>query len=117
MAAGIAALEVFKEQNLFEKANELGPYFQEAIHSLKGLPNVIDIRNIGLMGAVEVTPSVPVANKRSLDIFDRCFEKGVFVRSTGSLIALSPSLLSTRADIDRIISTLGQSIKESAAAF
>lgn len=117
MAAGIAALEVFKEQNLFEKANELAPYFQEAIHSLKGLPNVIDIRNIGLMGAVELVPSVPVANRRTIDIYDRCFEKGVFLRATGSLIALSPSLVSTKKDIDQIIGTLGESIKESAAAF
>ncbi len=115
MAAGIANLEVIKEQQLFEKAAALSPYFQEALHSLKGLPHVIDIRNIGLMGAVELEPSSDVANRRSFDIFDRCFEKGVFLRaSAGTMIALSPPLLSEKKHIDQIVDVLGQAIKESA---
>lgn len=55
MAAGIATLEVYEEQQLFQRANDLAPYFEKAIHSLKGLPNVVDIRNIGLMGGVELS--------------------------------------------------------------
>ncbi len=114
MAAGIATLEVFKEQQIFERADALAPYWQEAIHSLKGLPYVTDIRNVGLMGAVEVEPTAGNPNKRSLDIFDRCFEKGVFLRATGSLIACAPQLTSEKKHIDQIVDVLGQAIRESA---
>ncbi len=76
---------------------------------------MIDIRNIGLMGAVELAPIGPVANRRALDVFERCFEKGVFVRATGSLIALSPPLTMEKKHIDQIVDVLGQAIKESAA--
>ncbi len=114
MAAGIATMEVFKEQEIFERANAMAPYWQEAIHSLKGLPHIVDIRNCGLMGAVEVEPSSGNPNRRSLDIFDRCFEKGVFLRATGSLIAMAPQLLCEKKHIDQIIDVLGKSIKESA---
>lgn len=116
MAAGIASLEVFEEQQLFQRANDLSPYFQECLHSgIKGLPNVIDTRSIGMMGAVEFAPSA--GHKRPFDVYDRCFEKGVFARAAGPQVVLSPSLVSTKQDIDRIIDTLRESIKESAAAF
>lgn len=114
MAAGIATLEVFKEQQLFERADALAPYWQEALHSLKGLPHVTDIRNVGLMGAVELAPPSGNPNRRALDIFNRCYEKGVFLRATGSLIAMSPTLISEKKHVDQIVDVLGQAIKESA---
>jgi beta-alanine--pyruvate transaminase len=118
MAAGIASLEVFKEQKIFENADSLQMYWQEKVHSLKGLPHVIDIRNIGLMGAVEVAPaSGPVASARAQDIFDRAFEKGVLLRFTGNTIPLSPPLVSEKKHLDQIIDVLRESILESATHF
>lgn len=71
MAAGIATLEVYKEQGIFENAAALEPYFEQLLHSLKGLPHVVDIRNIGLMGAVEVTPIAGFPVARSMVIIRR----------------------------------------------
>jgi beta-alanine--pyruvate transaminase len=113
MAAGIATLEIYKEQDLFQRADDLAPYFEDALHSLKGLPHVIDIRNCGLMGAVELSPVLNFPTKRAGDIFSRCFEKGVFVRPTGSTIAMSPPLTFKKRDIDRLVGTLAESIVES----
>jgi len=115
MAAGIATLDVYREQKIFENVDNLAPYFEESLHKLKGLPYVVDIRNCGFMGAVEfeAIPGFPI--KRVLDIFNRCFEKGVFVRSTGSVIALSPPLVCEKKHIDQIVDTLRASILESAA--
>ena len=79
MAAGIATLEVYKEQGIFENANNLTSHFETLLHSLQGLPHVIDIRNIGLMGAVEVMPIPGFPTARSMDIFDRAFEKGLLI--------------------------------------
>lgn len=113
MAAGIATLEIYKEQDLFQRADDLAPYFQEALHELKGLPHVIDVRNCGLMGAVEVTPIPGLPTKRAGDIFNRCFQKGTFVRPTGSTIAMSPPLTFEKKDVDRLVNTLAESIIES----
>lgn len=113
MAAGIATLDFFKEHNLFDN-DELAAYFQESFHSLKGLPNVVDIRNIGLMGAVEFEPIPNYPSKRSIDIFNRCFEHGVMLRSSGTSVVCAPPLIAKKSDIDRIFETLARSIKESA---
>lgn len=117
MAAGLATLEVYKEMKLFERTDELAPYFEEQLHSLKGLPNIIDIRNYGLMGAVEFAPIPGAPVKRAMDIFDRCFEHGMFVRAAGNALAFSPPLISEKKHIDRLVDTLARSVKESAASF
>lgn len=117
MAAGIATLEVYQEEKLFERTDEMAPYFEEQLHSLKGLPNVIDIRNYGLMGAVEFAPIPGSPIKRAMDVFDRCFERGTFVRAAGNNLAFSPPLISEKKHIDRLVDTLAKSIKESAAQF
>ena len=114
MAAGIATLEVYEEQKLFQRVNDLAPYWEHALHSLKGLPNVIDIRNIGLMGAVEFTPVTGLPTKRATDIFDRCFEKGLMVRNTGSIVAFSPPLICEKSHIDFIVNTFADAVNESA---
>jgi beta-alanine--pyruvate transaminase len=113
MAAGIATLDVYRDQNLFQRAEELAPYFEEGIHSLKGLPNVIDIRNCGLMGAVEVQPIPGQPTKRATDVFDRCFEKGLFLRAAGSTVVMSPPLIFERQHVDRLVNTLHDAIVES----
>lgn len=113
MAAGIATLEVYREQQLFERADELSQYWEDGLHSLKGLPKVVDIRNVGLMGAVEFAPVPGALTKRASDIFDRCFEKGLMVRNTGSTIAFSPPLTIEKGHIDTIINTFSEAVIES----
>lgn len=113
MAAGLAALEVYQEQKLFEKANVLGKYWEDALHSLKGLPHVVDIRNCGLMGAVEFAPVPGHPTKRAVDIFDRCFAKGLMVRNTGSIIAFSPPLICEKEHIDILANIFADAIVES----
>jgi len=113
MAAGLATLEVYHEQKLFEKANLLGQYWEDALHSLKGLPHVIDIRNCGLMGAVEFAAVPGHPTKRAVDIFDRCFAKGLLVRNTGSTIAFSPPLICEKEHIDFLANTFADAIIES----
>lgn len=114
MAAGLATLEVYKEQGIFENAATMSKYWEDSLHSLKGLPNVVDIRNCGLLGAVELTsiPGSPV--KRTMDIFDRCFEHGAFIRVTGPALAFSPPLIAEKKHIDRLVETVARSIQESA---
>lgn len=114
MAAGLATMEVFEEQKIFENANSLAPYWEELMFSMKDLPNVVDIRNIGLMGAVELStiPGAPI--RRSMDIFDRAFKKGALVRVAGPTIAMAPPLVSTKQDLEKLISILTSAIKESA---
>ena len=120
MAAGIASLDVFKEQKIFQNADSLTHYWQEKVHTLKGLPHVVDVRNVGLMGAVEVSPATgpgSVASSRAQDIFDRCFEKGVLLRFTGNTIPMSPPLVSEKKHLDQIVDTLRDAINESATHF
>jgi len=113
MAAGMAVLDVFREQKVVENVKKLAPYFEELIHSLKGLPYIVDIRNCGFMGAIEFEPVPGHPIHRVLDIFNRCFERGVFVRATGSNICLSPPLVCGKEDLEKIITVLRESIIES----
>ena len=105
-AAGIATLETYKEEGLFERADELAPYWQDALHSLKGTRNVIDIRNMGLIGAVELEPIAGQPTKRAFSAFLKAYEKGILIRTTGDIIAMSPPLIISKAEIDRLIGTL-----------
>jgi beta-alanine--pyruvate transaminase len=110
-AAGLAALDVYAEEGLFARAGALGPKWQDAIHALKGLPNVIDIRNIGLMGAVELAPRNGAPGARAFDVYLECFANGLMVRQTGDIIALSPPLIVTEAQIDELFVMLGAAIE------
>ncbi len=111
-AAGIATLETYKEEGLFERANEIAPYWQEALHSLKGLPHVIDIRNLGLIGAVELEPIAGAPTKRAFGAFLKAFEKGIMVRTTGDIIAMSPPLIIEKSHIDQLVGTLAEVLKD-----
>jgi beta-alanine--pyruvate transaminase len=110
-AAGLAALEVYREENLFARARAMAPAFETALHSLKGCRNVIDIRNCGLMGAIEFASREGRVGERAMDVFRRCYDAGVLVRTTGDTVALSPALIVTEADIARIVDTLRASIQ------
>ncbi len=112
MAAGLATLDVYKKESLFERAAALAPYWEEALHALKGHPHVVDIRNLGLMGAVELAPRPGKPGQRAFQVFTTALHKGVMVRVTGDTIALSPPLIIEKKQIDQIVSTLSQALHE-----
>ncbi|MBE7636471.1 aminotransferase class III-fold pyridoxal phosphate-dependent enzyme [Sneathiella sp. P13V-1] len=105
-AAGLATLDIYKEEGLFERANDLAPYWEDAVHSLKDCKNVIDIRNLGLIGAIELAPIEGKPTARAFDAFLKAYEKGVLIRTTGDIIALSPPLIIDKPQIDQIFETL-----------
>jgi beta-alanine--pyruvate transaminase len=111
-AAGIATLEIYKEEGLFERARDLSGYWQDAVHSLKGLPNVIDLRNLGLVGAIELEPRPGKPTARAFEAFLSCYEKGVLIRTTGDIIALSPPLIVEKGHIDQIFGTIAEVLKK-----
>ncbi len=111
-AAALATLDTYAEENLFDKALELGGYWEDAIHSLRGLPNVVDIRNFGLVGAIELASRPGAPGTRGYDVFTRAFHEGnLLTRVTGDVIALSPPLIVERTHIDRIFATLSDIIR------
>jgi beta-alanine--pyruvate transaminase len=110
-AASIAALELYTEEGLLTRAGELASYWEDAVHSLKGLPHVIDIRNIGLIGAVEFDPIPDAPAKRANDRFAKAFEQGLLVRATGDIIALSPPLIIDKSEIDKLIDIFSNVLK------
>lgn len=105
-AAGLATLETYREEKLFEHAAAMAPYWEEALHSLADCPNVIDIRNLGLVGAVELAPIPGEPTKRAFNAFLKAYEKGILVRTTGDIIAMSPPLIISKDEIDQLIGTL-----------
>ncbi|MDP5325912.1 MAG: aminotransferase class III-fold pyridoxal phosphate-dependent enzyme, partial [Paracoccaceae bacterium] len=109
--AGLATLETYKEEGLFERAAALAPYWEEALHSLRGLPHVIDIRNMGLIGAVELQPIAGEPTKRAFQAFLNAYDKGILIRTTGDIIAMSPPLIIEKAEIDQLIGTLADVLK------
>jgi len=102
-AAGLATLDTYKEEGLLTRGAELAPYWEDALHSLKGEPNVIDIRNIGLVGAIELEPIKGEPTKRAFQAFVKAYEKGCLIRTTGDIIALSPPLIIEKNQIDELI--------------
>jgi len=102
-AASLATLETYKEEGLLTRGAELAPYWEEALHSLKGEPHVVDIRNIGLVGAIELESIPDNPSKRAFSAFVKAFEHGALIRTTGDIIALSPPLIITRGQIDELI--------------
>ncbi|OYW61323.1 MAG: aspartate aminotransferase family protein [Rhodobacterales bacterium 32-66-7] len=110
-ACGIATLETYREEGLFDRAREMEGYWQETIHSLRGLPHVIDIRNMGLIGAVELEPIPGAPTKRAFSAFLKAYEKGILIRTTGDIIAMSPPLIISKAEIDQLIGTLADVLK------
>ncbi|MBP6899477.1 MAG: aspartate aminotransferase family protein [Burkholderiaceae bacterium] len=113
-AAALATLDVYEEEGLLTRAQQIGGYFAEAVHSLKGEPNVIDIRNIGLVGGIELTPIPGSPAKRAFDIFLDCYDKGVLIRTTGDTIAFSPPLIIERQHIDQMVDTVRDAIRRHA---
>jgi len=110
-AAGLATLDIYEEEGLLTRGAELAPYWEERLHGLKGLPHVIDIRNSGLIGAIELEPIAGSPTKRAFTAFLEAFEKNLMIRTTGDIIAMSPPLIIEKSEIDQIFDTLGGILK------
>ncbi len=105
-AALIATLEIYAREQLFQRARELEAYWEEAVHMLRQAPNVADVRNIGLVGGIELAPAER-PGMRGNDVYRRAFDNGLLVRVTGDTIALSPPLIISERQIDEIVEKLG----------
>jgi beta-alanine--pyruvate transaminase len=105
VAACKATQQVYADEDLFQRAAHMAPVFEDALHSLKGEPNVIDIRNYGLMGAVEFAPIEGQPGARGAAIIQKCFEAGLMVRVTGDTIAFSPPLIIEESHIGQAVDT------------
>jgi beta-alanine--pyruvate transaminase len=110
-AAGLATLETYREDDLFNRANDMAGYWQDAVHSLADHPHVIDIRNMGLIAGIELSPIAGEPTKRAFQAFLDAFEKGVLIRTTGDIIALSPPLIIEKSHIDQLFGTLSDILK------
>ncbi len=110
-AAGLATLETYADEDLFARAARMAPAFERAVHSLEHLEHVIDVRNIGLVGGIELAPRPGEPGKRAFSVFLDCWEKGVMIRTTGDTIALSPPLIVEESHIEQIVGTLSDAIQ------
>jgi len=110
-AAGLATLGLYEREGLLTRAASLGKYWEDAAHALRGLPHVIDVRNYGLILGLELEPIPGKVGTRGYEVFTRCFERGVLVRQTGDVIALSPPLIVEKAQIDQIFGTLSEVLR------
>src|SRR5690606_16966492 len=110
-AAACAALDLFKEEKLFERVEELAPYWEQCAHALKGLPHVIDIRTIGLVAGIELQPMADKPGARAFEAFLRAYQKNVLIRTTGDTIALSPSFIIDKKQIDEIFGVVSDVLK------
>ena len=114
-AAAIATLTLLKEEKLFERAGKMGVVLGNAMHSgLKGLPNVVGIRSLGLAGAVDLAPIAGAPGKRAYDVFIDCFKHGVLVRPAADSIVLCPPYIVEGEHIDRILNVLADAIRKNA---
>ena len=110
-AAACASLDLFREEKLFERVAALAPYWEDAAHSLKGLPHVIDIRTIGLVAGIELQPMADKPGARAFEAFLRAYDKNVLIRTTGDTIALSPPFIIEKAQIDQLFDTVRDVLK------
>ena len=110
-AAALAALDLYQEEGLFQRAADLEQYWEDGVHSLKNCRHVIDVRNIGLVAGIELQARENAPTARAYEIFLKCYEDGLLVRTTGDTIALSPPLIIERDQIDQIFSTIKKHLK------
>ena len=114
-AAAIAAIDLHRSDDLPGRAAAMEGPFADAVHAMRGLPNVIDVRNMGLVAGIELAPRAGKPTDRAVRVFHRCFDDGLLIRTTGDTIALSPPLIIEQGHIDRIAETLREAIMAEAA--
>jgi len=114
-AAAIATLDLFREEKLFERAGEMAPVLGDAMHAaIKGLPNVIGIRSLGLAAAVELALMSGLPGKRAFDVFMDCYHRGVLVRNAGDNLVFAPPYIVEREHIETMVSVLADAIRRGA---
>jgi beta-alanine--pyruvate transaminase len=113
-AAGMATLEIYKSEGLLTRGAELTDYWQNAVHGLRSLANVIDVRALGLLAGIELAPRKDAAGARAYEVMVECFNRGLVARVTGDIIAMSPPLIVERGQIDEMVNILGDAIKRTA---
>ena len=111
-AAALATLDIYQREQLFQQAINLESYWSDALHSLRDLPNVLDIRSIGLVGGVQLAPNAEGIGKRGFQVFEQCFQDDLMVRCTGDTIAMSPPLIVEKAQIDTLVDKLANAIRK-----
>jgi len=109
-AAALATLDLYREEGLFERVGMLAPVFEAAVHSLRGAPYVEDIRNLGLMAGIELSPRDGAPGARGYDVFTHCFENDVLVRATGDTIAIAPPFIVSEDEIARIVAAVREAL-------
>ncbi len=114
VAAGQATLALYLKEGLFQRGAELEPLWEKAAHSLKGAPHVKDIRNLGLIAAIELESRPGAAGQRGTDVFRACFDAGLLIRVTGDIIALSPPLIISEAQIDQTMQMIDDVLRRTA---
>jgi beta-alanine--pyruvate transaminase len=110
-AAGCATLDVYVQEGLFERARSMEGKLEDALHRLKGEPNVIDVRNFGLIGAVELAPIDGKPTARAMQVFRECYDNGLIIRTTGDTLAFSPPLIIDEKQIEQMVETVRQSLR------
>jgi beta-alanine--pyruvate transaminase len=113
-AAACATIDLYEREGLFGRAARIAPVFEREIHKLRDARHVIDVRNLGLVGGVELAPREGAPGARAYDVFVRCYEKGVLTRYTGDILAFSPPLIVEEGQIEEIFATVGEVLKETA---
>ena len=111
-AAAMGTLDTYAEEGLLTRGATMAPVLESALHSLRGVPHVIDVRNLGLVGAVELEPIPGQPGKRGFDVLLACWERGLLVRTTGDTVAVSPPLIVESSHIDQIVSTVADVLKQ-----
>ena len=111
-AAALATLDVYEREGLFARAAELAPYWEDAVHALRGLPHVADLRNLGLVAGIELEPRPGAPGARAAEAFLACFRDGLLIRVTGDTIALSPPLIAGRAHVDEMFDRIARVLRD-----
>jgi beta-alanine--pyruvate transaminase len=110
-AAGLATLDLYKAEGLFDRAAALGGYWEDAVHSLRGKRHIIDIRNMGIVAGIELEPRPGAVGMRGMELFHKCFDNGLLVRATGDIIALSPPLILQKTHIDEMVGRIAELVE------
>ncbi len=109
-AAALATLDLHRDEELVARAARLAPYIENAVHGLRDVPNVVSIRNLGVIGAVELAPRPDAPGQRGYDVFVECFNQGVLARATGDILVFAPAFIAEHRHIDRMVDTLRAAI-------
>ena len=111
-AAALATLDIYQDEGLFENAAKMAPLIEQAAHSLKGTKHIIDIRNLGVIAALELEPRDKAVGARGFEVMKKAWELGLMVRANGDTLAFSPPLIINESQVDQMFTTVKQALKQ-----